>query len=268
MSSTLESTDSRAESVAIGASERLARAATLTYGIVSYLLFFAVLLYLIGFVGNWFVPKGIDDGAIGGTGLSILINVALCLLFAVQHTIMARPGFKRWWTQFVPAPIERSTFVLVASLCLVALYWFWQPLPQVIWSTDAGWARTLLISLCLAGWGIALVSSFVISHVDLFGVRQTWLRFIGRPYVSLPFRITGLYRVVRHPLMVGFLIAMWSAPEMSLGRLIFAAMFTLHIFIGTRFEERDLVDAFGESYQRYQRRVPSLLPWPRPKRLT
>ncbi|HMN96714.1 MAG TPA: isoprenylcysteine carboxylmethyltransferase family protein [Phycisphaerales bacterium] len=247
--------------------ERLARVAIMAYAAASYLLFFGVLVYLIGFVGNWFVPRGIDDGRVGGTGLSILVNVALCLLFAIQHTIMARPGFKRWWTQFVPPAAERSTFVLVASLCLVALFWLWMPLPNVLWAVESPVAWWGLTALSAAGWTLALLSSFVISHVDLFGLRQAWLRFVGRPYVSLPFRVTGLYRVVRHPLMLGFLIAMWSAPEMTLGRLIFAAMFTLHIVVGTRLEERDLIGAFGETYERYRRRVPSLLPWPRPRRL-
>lgn len=237
--------------------------ATLIYGLLCYAVFGVTILYAIGFLGGLPVPKTVNDGAARPLGESLLVNAGLLSLFVVQHTIMARPAFKRWWTRFIPEPAERSTFVLTASACLGLLFWQWRPMPQVIWSLT-GPVAWLLTGLSLAGWAIVLIASATISHMDLFGVRQAWLRFRNRPYAPVGFRLAGLYRLVRHPLMLGFLIAFWSAPTMTLGRLFFAVMTTGYVLFGTWIEERDLIAAHGERYLDYKRRVPGLIPWPRP----
>ncbi|MBX3354561.1 MAG: isoprenylcysteine carboxylmethyltransferase family protein [Phycisphaeraceae bacterium] len=229
----------------------------------AYLLFFVTFLYAIGFVGNWGVAKSIDAGTPGAIGPSLLINALLLTIFVVQHTIMARPAFKRWWTTVIPAAIERSTFVIAASLSLLAVFLFWQPLPQTVWSVEHPLAAGTLVALSLAGWGLVLVSSFVINHFDLFGLRQVWLRFMGRSPSPVGFRLRGPYRLVRHPLMVGFLVAFWATPHMSVGHLFFAIMTSGYIFMGIWFEERDLVAEHGEDYLDYRRRVRALLPIPR-----
>lgn len=237
--------------------------AALLYGLFSYTAFFLVFTYAIGFVNNWLVPKSIDSGTPGPILASALINAALLSLFVVQHTIMARPAFKRWWTRIIPAAIERSTFVLAASLCLVLAFWLWQPMPQIVWSVEHPAAVIGISAISLAGFLVVLYSSFIINHFDLFGLRQVWLRFTGRQYTHVGFRLRGPYRLVRHPLMVGFLIAFWAAPEMSLGRLLFAILTTGYIFLGVWFEERDLVAQHGDDYLDYRRRVRGLLPIPR-----
>jgi methanethiol S-methyltransferase len=242
--------------------QRIGGLVTLAYGILCYAAFVGTILYAIGFIGNWFVPKSIDSGVGGAVGWSLLINTGLLALFVVQHTVMARPAFKRWWTRIVPRPVERSTFVLLASACLGLLFWQWQPLPRLVWSVG-GSAALALHGLSLAGWVIFFAASVTISHMDLFGVRQAWLRFRNRPYTQVGFRLAGLYRIVRHPLMVGVLIAFWATPTMTVGHLFFAVMTTGYVLFGTWMEERDLIAEHGERYLDYKRRVPGFLPLPR-----
>ena len=237
----------------------------LLYGLLAYLLFFAAILYGIGFVANWAVPKGIDDGVIVPPATAVVVNVALLLLFAVQHNVMARPWFKEWWARFVPRPIERSTFVAAASLILLLLYWQWRPMPAVVWHVDNALARGVLWVLYFTGWAIVFYSSFVIDHFELFGLKQSWSFFCGREHVSADFSERSLYRWVRHPLMLGFILAFWSAPTMSVGRLLFAVVTTLWILISIQIEERDLISFLGEPYRRYRERTRMLLPLPRPR---
>jgi len=240
----------------------MTRLAFLIYGIAAYLLFFAAILYGIGFVGNVVVPKGIDDGPAAPIAVAIAIDVALLLLFAVQHNVMARPRFKEWWARFVPTAIERSTFVALASLILLLLYWQWRPLPAVVWRVDNTVGRGILWAIYFAGWGIVFYSSFLIDHFELFGLKQVWANFRGRKYVNSAFSERSLYRWVRHPLMLGFILAFWAAPTMSQGRLLFAVVTTLWILISIKIEERDLVSIIGAPYQRYRERTSMLLPWP------
>ena len=241
---------------------RVGRALTLLYGLLCYTSFLAAILYAIGFLGSWIVPKSIDSGPVGPAGSALVINVLLLALFVLQHTIMARPAFKRWWTRIVPRSAERSTYVLAASACLALLFWQWRPLPHVLWSL-AGPAALALVALSLSGWAIVFIASFTISHLDLFGVRQAWLRYRNRPYTPVGFRLVGLYRIVRHPLMVGFLIAIWATPVMTVGHLFFALMTTGYILFGTWMEERDLLAEHGESYRGYKRRVRGFVPLPK-----
>ena len=239
------------------------RLATFAYGLIAYAAFFGVILYAIGFVGNWFVPKSIDSGEYGPIVPSLLINAALMVVFVLQHTIMARPAFKRWVTQYIPRSIERSTFVLAASTCLALVFWQWRPSPQVVWNAGPGWPSWLLSGLSLLGWATVFLSSFMVSHFDLFGLRQVWFRLIDRPYVAVGFRLVGLYKIVRHPLMLGFIIAVWATPVMTVGHLAFAALITGYILMGTWFEERDLVAEHGENYLAYRRKVRGLIPLPK-----
>jgi methanethiol S-methyltransferase len=241
------------------------RIAYFLYGLVAYALFLVAFLYAIAFVGDFdVVPKGIDDGTVVPVTQAIIVNVALLLLFAVQHNVMARPWFKEWWTRFVPRPIERSTYVAAASLILLLLYWQWRPMPIVVWQVDNAAGRTVLWLMFWAGWGIVLLSSFLIDHFELFGLKQVWLYLRGLEPASAPFSERSLYRWMRHPLMFGFILAFWSAPTMSQGRLLFAVVTTTWILIAIQIEERDLVHILGEPYQRYRERTPMLLPWRRP----
>lgn len=239
----------------------MSRVAYLLYGLLAYFLFFAAILYGIGFVGNLVVPKGIDDGVVVPRSTAIAVDVSLLLLFAVQHNVMARPWFKDWWTQYVPRPIERSTYVAAASLILLLLYWQWRPMPDVVWHVDNSIGRGVLWVLYFAGWAIVFGSSFVIDHFELFGLKQVWNYFRGREPAVAPFSERSIYRWVRHPLMLGFIVAFWSAPTMSQGRLLFSVVTTLWILIAIRIEERDLVQFLGEPYRRYRERTPMLLPW-------
>ncbi len=231
----------------------------LFYGVFSYAVFFLSFLYAIGFVGNMLVPKSMDSASEAPLLQSLLINLGLLSVFALQHSIMARPAFKRWWTRWVPQSAERSTYVLFSSIALIALFAGWQPLGGVVWSVQQPVGVALLYGLYFAGWLLVLYSTFLINHFDLFGLRQVWLQFRRQPYTPLPFRTPWLYRRVRHPLYVGWLLAFWATPSMTLTHLLFALVTTLYILVAIQFEERDLVDAHPE-YRNYQRRVPMLIP--------
>ena len=240
----------------------MSRVLSLVYGVASYVVFLGTFLYAIGFVGNRLVPKSIDSGTPSPLVPGLLVDTALLLLFAVQHSVMARPWFKRWWTRFVPASIERSTFVLFASLVLILLYWQWRPLPYVLWSLD-GPAAVVMEILFWIGWGLVLLSTFMISHFHLFGLTQVHHHFRGKKAAEPEFKVAGFYRMVRHPIMAGFLIAFWSTPRMTAGHLLFAAATTGYILVALQFEEHDLVKMFGEKYRQYRREVRMLIPIPR-----
>lgn len=240
----------------------MARIALLTYGLACYAVFLAAFLYLVGFLANFAVPKGIDDGTPAGTALALVVNVALVLLFAAQHSVMARPAFKRWWTRVVPGAAERSTYVLLTSVVLIVIYALWQPMPGDVWRAEAGWLRTLLWCAYGAGLMLALLSTFMVDHFDLLGLRQVWLAFRGRAYTPTPFKVSWLYRYVRHPLYTGFFLAFWATPDMSVGHALFAGGMTVYVLVAVRYEERDLVDALGPDYARYQREVPMFFPRP------
>jgi protein-S-isoprenylcysteine O-methyltransferase Ste14 len=229
-----------------------------TYGVVAYAVFFASFLYAIGFVGN-LVPQGMDAAPVSPLGVSLLIDLGLLGLFAVQHSVMARPAFKRWWTRIVPTPVERSTYVLASSLALILLFWQWRPLGGVVWDIDNAAGRALMWTGFAFGWGLVLVTTFLINHFDLFGLRQVWFNLRGRPYTQLPFKTPGPYRLVRHPLYVGWFFAFWATPTMTTTHLLFAVMTTAYILIAIQLEERDLV-TFHPEYAEYRERVPMLIP--------
>lgn len=231
------------------------------YGAIAYLAFLGVFVYTIGFLANFGVPKGVDDGTAGPVWVAVLIDAGLLGLFAVQHSVMARPWFKRWWTRFVPSVIERSTFVLVASAVIGLLLWLWRPLTEMVWSVS-GWPRAILWVLYASGWAVLVLSTFLIGHFDLFGLRQVLARARQTAYAEPGFRQPLFYRLVRHPIMVGFLIGFWATPDMSVGRLLFAVAATGYILIAVRFEEYDLRKHLGEQYERYTEQVPRFIPRP------
>lgn len=235
------------------------------YGGVCYLAFFLVFLYSIGFVGGFLAPTTLDRGASSPATAAWIIDILLLGLFAVQHSGMARRGFKRWLTGWFPPSIERSTYVLISSLVLALMFWQWRPLGGSIWNVTTPWAYWLLYGLFGFGWLVVLTSTFLIDHFDLFGLRQVWLRMRGRTYTPPEFKEHFFYRLIRHPLMVGFLIAFWAIPYMSVSHLLFSVATTGYILIALQFEERDLVAAHGADYQRYREEVPMLCPWPRPR---
>jgi protein-S-isoprenylcysteine O-methyltransferase Ste14 len=237
------------------------RLLALLYGIVAYMTFLASFLYAIGFLANFGVPKSIDSGPEPSLPEALTADIILLGLFAVQHSVMARPVFKRWWTRLIPTPVERSTYVLASSLLLVLLFWQWRPIPAVVYEVTEPAARFALHGLSLVGWSGVLISSFLIDHFDLFGLRQVYLFATNRPYSSPKFRVTAAYRVIRHPIMLGFLIAFWATPTMTLGHLLFAALTTAYIFIGVSLEERDLKMTFGQTYEDYRRQVGMIVPW-------
>lgn len=236
------------------------RVGAVIYGLCSYLLFVAVFLYLVGFVTGVVVPRTIDRAGDAPVAAAVVIDIGLVTVFAVQHTVMARPGFKKWWTRLVPAVIERSTYMLFSSVALAVLFWQWRDIDTVIWHVESTPARAVVYAVGGVGWVTALAATFMIDHFDLFGIRQVVDGWRSKPAEEASFREVLLYRVVRHPLLLGFLIAFWATPTMTAGHLVFTLAMTVYIFIAVRFEERDLVDALGEPYRRYQERVPMLLP--------
>ncbi|MFT4710072.1 MAG: protein-S-isoprenylcysteine O-methyltransferase Ste14 [Planctomycetota bacterium] len=233
----------------------------ISFGVISYLVFLVTFLYQIGFVSNLWVPKGIDDGTASTVSRALGINLALLSLFAIQHTIMARNRFKAAWVKIVPSAIERSIFVLVTSLLLLLINWLWVPLPDSVWNVG-GTAAIVLNGVCALGWILVLLSTFLICHFDLFGLRQVWFFFRGKEYTDVPFKEGNVYSWVRHPIMLGFIIAFWAAPHMTEGRLLFAAVTTLYILFGVRLEEMTLQASLDDHYQDYRRRVSMIIPWP------
>lgn len=245
--------------------------ASLLYGVIIYLLFFGTFLYAVAFVGNFaipgvvppgLVPKTIDTGAPGPLGIALAINVLLLGVFAIQHSVMARPAFKRWWTRVVPQPVERTTYVLLASLALLLLFWQWRPMTETVWSVG-GTGGIVLQAVFWLGWGLVLVSTFLINHFELFGLRQVVARMLGQSIPAPVFRTPFLYKRVRHPIYLGFLLAFWATPTMTTGHLLFAVGTTGYILVGIWLEERDLVEMFGDEYRRYREKVSMLIPLPR-----
>jgi protein-S-isoprenylcysteine O-methyltransferase Ste14 len=240
----------------------MSRIIALAYGLIAYALFLATILYAIGFVGDFGVPKGMDAGRPAPLAEAFIVNIALLFVFAIQHSLMARPAFKRWWTQFVPKPVERSTYVIFASSALLLVFWQWRPMTQVVWSVTAPAAVAVIWVLFWAGWAGVFLSTFLINHFDLFGLKQVWEFRRRRDVPEARFMTPLFYQVVRHPLYLGFIIAFWAAPTMTAGHLLFATVTTTYILFAIRLEERDLIDAFGGVYVAYRKRVPMLLPMP------
>ena len=243
----------------------MSRFLALLYGTISYLIFLATFLYSIGFVGNLLVPKSIDTGTSGSTGFAILVNIILLSIFAIQHSVMARPAFKKWWTKFIPEPIERSTYVLLSSLALVLIFWQWVPMHGVVWDIQNPFGQNLMWVLFGLGWLIVLISTYLISHFDLFGLRQVYLFMKSREYTYPGFKTPFLYKLVRHPIMLGFIVAFWATPYMSFGHLLFAIVTTAYIVVALQFEERDLVSFHGDEYKEYKKQVSMILPIPKNK---
>jgi protein-S-isoprenylcysteine O-methyltransferase Ste14 len=232
------------------------------YGVVAYGFTLFALLYLIGFVGNLIVPKSIDSGAAGPLLQSVIVDTILIGLFAIQHSVMARQGFKRWWTRIVPPSVERSTYVLSASFALLILYWQWQPIPALVWTVHNPAAAAVLEGIFWLGWVVLVASTFLLNHFELFGLRQVFARLFGKPPSDAKFRAPLLYRYVRHPIYLGVLLAVWATPAMTAGHLLFSVVITGYILIGIQLEEYDLIQQFGDQYRRYRQHAAMLVPLP------
>ena len=253
----IQALDTRGQGNVVG------RVIAFLYGIASYVVFFVTFLYAIGFVEGMIVPKTIDSGTAGPTTQALIVNLVLMSVFAIQHSVMARPQFKRWWTKFVPASVERTTYVLLASLALALLIWQWQPMPAVVWQIADPRLAMAVTGLSFVGWLIVLTSTFLINHFELFGLHQVANNLAGRSMQTPRFRTPLFYHFVRHPIYLGFIIAFWAAPTMTVGHLLFAAVTTAYIIVGIQLEERDLIDIFGDQYRSYMSRVAMLVPWRR-----
>jgi methanethiol S-methyltransferase len=239
----------------------MGRVIALCYGVLSYVVFFVTFLYAMNFLLGQIVPKTIDKGPNVPVSEALVVDLVLMSIFAVQHSVMARKQFKRWWTQFVPKSVERSTYVLFASLALVLLFWQWRPIPAVIWQIDNPTLASVVIGIAFLGWLIVLTSTFLINHFELFGLHQVANNLVGHPMPEQRFRTPLYYQFVRHPIYLGFIIAFWAAPVMTVGHLLFAVVTTAYIFVGIALEERDLIALFGDEYRRYRARVSMLVPW-------
>ena len=245
----------------------MAKVLAVIYGVVSHVMFLLVFLYFICFLGNFdsLVPKTIDSGTPGPVGIALIVNILLLAIFAVPHSVMARPGFKQWWTRFVPQVVERSTYVLQANLLVILLMWQWQPMTGVVWEVQNPLGANLLLGLFFLGFGIVVISSFIIDHFDLFGTRQVILYALGREYTAPTFKVRGFYKFVRHPLLLGWMMAFWSTPLMTTGHLVFSIATTAYMLIAIQFEEKDMATDHGEDYVSYRRKVSMLIPWPSKK---
>ena len=237
-----------------------ARFLGLAYGLLAYLAFNSAVIYCVGFVGNILVPLSVDVGPASEVVSAVVIDVLLLALFGLQHSVMARPGFKAVWTRVVPEPLERSTYVLLSSIMLGLVMWQWRPIPQVVWQVDAEWARMVLWCVFAGGWFIAVSATFLTNHFELLGLKQSFAYFCNRPSVPAEFRERVYYRWVRHPIMLGQIIAFWAIPTMTAGHLLFAVVMLAYVLIGLHYEERDLLVAHGDSYRHYQKRTPKLIP--------
>jgi len=231
------------------------------YGVIAYAGFMGWMVYMIGFLGHFAVPKSVDSGSVGPVATAILVNFLMILIFAVQHTIMARPAFKQWWTQFIPKPLERSTFVFIADIIMWVMIWQWRPIEGVVWHVQNTMAANILIGLSLLGWVAVVLSSFMINHFELLGLEQVWHYLRRTEPKKITFKLRGFYKHVRHPLMLGFLLFFWATPHMTVSHLFFAAMFTIYVLIGIRYEERDLMKHHPEEYGKYKKEVPGLIPF-------
>jgi protein-S-isoprenylcysteine O-methyltransferase Ste14 len=239
----------------------MGKLAAFLYGIVAYLVFAIVIMYSLGFVSGLVVPKTIDSGPVGPLVESIVINLVLLTIFALQHSVMARPQFKTWWTTIVPKSVERSTYVLLASLVLALVFWQWRPIPGAVWEVKEPTIAASLLYLGLLGWVLVFLSTFMINHFELFGLHQVANNLAGKPMPPMKFKTPMLYNVVRHPIYLGFIIFVWATPVITAGHLLFAAVVTAYIFVGIALEEHDLIAVFGDEYRRYRQRVAMIVPF-------